>query len=58
MKNLNLFGASLRIGFILDCASPGIALPEYCLDSPPVPPFLTESLIIVMPSSNTGGHYG
>jgi hypothetical protein len=28
MKNLNLFGESSVIGFILDCAGPGIALPD------------------------------
>jgi len=57
MKNLNLFGAFLRIGFILDRAGPGIALPEYCLDSPPLL-FLTESLIIIILGLNTGDHYG
>jgi len=57
MKNLNLIGLSLLIGFILDRAGPGIALPEYCLDSPPLL-FLTESLIIIILGSNTCDQYG
>ena len=57
MKNLNLSGASLLIGFILDCAGPGLALPELYLGSPPSI-FLTESLIIEISGSNTGDYYG
>jgi hypothetical protein len=56
MQNLNLSGASVVIGFILDCAGPGLALPELYLDSPPSI-FLTESLIIIILGSNTGDYY-
>ena len=57
MKNLNLSGASLVIGFILDCAGPGLALPELYLGSPPSI-FRTESLIIIITGSTIGDHYG
>jgi hypothetical protein len=43
--------------FILDCAGPGLALPELYLGSPPLS-FLIESLIIILLVSNTGDYYG
>lgn len=43
--------------FILDCAGPGLALPELYLDSPPLP-LLIESLIIIILGSDTGDYYG
>ena len=54
MKNLNLSRNNVLIGFILDCAGPGLALPE-CTWARLPPFFLTESLISNM---NTDASHG